>query len=218
MTKMYFEKGDVFKLSKIKAVVFDLGGVLLEPAVLQMITSLSNELGIERRQLVGFFKEHEEDRLRGNVSEILIFEKAENKFDIKIEYKTMLWLKTYQKYFKMRAEMFEVVSFLIRRKCKVGLLSNIDKATAEYIRYNMPLLFDEVVFSCNTGFIKPERQIYEMVLNKLQIFSEHVIMIDDRIENIEGAEAIGMQGILYTNFIQFKNDLEKYLEITLSSE
>jgi len=40
MTKMYFEKGDVFKLSKIKAVVFDLGGVLLEPAVMQMITSL----------------------------------------------------------------------------------------------------------------------------------------------------------------------------------
>ncbi|KKQ94847.1 MAG: HAD-superfamily hydrolase, subfamily IA, variant 3 [candidate division CPR2 bacterium GW2011_GWC1_39_9] len=205
-------------MPKIKAVVFDLGGVLVDHTVSGVLSIFTEMFSLNKAELVKFFKEKEDYQMRGIINDIDILEAAETHFGITIDSKRHIWPMIYDQVFRMRLNMFKLLEELMAQDYSLGLLSNIDVAAVKYLRHNMPLAFDELVFSCDVGSVKPERQIYEMMLCKLQVFPEHAVMIDDRIENIEGAEAIGMQGILYTDFVQLKNDLENHLEITLSSE
>ena len=58
---------------------------------------------------------------------------------------------------------------------------------------------------------KPDPEIYKYTLEKLDILPEESVFIDDLEENIKGAEAVGIRGIIFKNFEQCKLDLENIL-------
>ncbi len=55
---------------------------------------------------------------------------------------------------------------------------------------------ENIVISGTVGAIKPQAAIYEHFLQKQSLRPETCILIDDQLENIQRAEAIGMTGIL----------------------
>ncbi len=55
---------------------------------------------------------------------------------------------------------------------------------------------DWTFVSCHMGFRKPAREAYEFVVDTLDVAAEDCIFIDDRPDNVKGAEAIGMRGVL----------------------
>jgi len=68
-------------------------------------------------------------------------------------------------------------------------------------------MFDVLVFSCKEGFRKPEKEIYEITLNRLNTQPGETLFIDDRIENIRGAESLGIQTILFKDDEQLREKL-----------
>jgi FMN phosphatase YigB (HAD superfamily) len=56
--------------------------------------------------------------------------------------------------------------------------------------------FDVVVDSCEVGLRKPEAAIYRLVAERLAVDVERCLMLDDFVENVDGARAVGMQAIL----------------------
>lgn len=75
----------------------------------------------------------------------------------------------------------------------------------------MPYM-DGAVISYQIQMIKPDQEIYEYILNKYGLLPEESVFIDDRPENVEGAKAVGMSGILFENFEQASGELEKMLK------
>lgn len=75
----------------------------------------------------------------------------------------------------------------------------------------MPYM-DGAVISYEIQMIKPDREIYEYLLNKYDLIPEESVFIDDRPENVEGAKLTGMHGIQFENFEQASGELEKMLE------
>ena len=59
-------------------------------------------------------------------------------------------------------------------------------------------LFDVVVLSSDVGMVKPQPEIYQLVAKQLGVSSEECLMIDDLAVNIDGAEAVGMKGVVFT--------------------
>ena len=83
---------------------------------------------------------------------------------------------------------------------KVFYLSNY----FEYLIHTAPwaLEFTEYmdggVFSCHYHKCKPEAEIYNILCSKYSLDHSECIFIDDRADNVQGAEAVGMKGIHYT--------------------
>ncbi|MCR5823616.1 MAG: HAD family phosphatase [Lachnospiraceae bacterium] len=95
---------------------------------------------------------------------------------------------------------------------KVYILSNYGKTAFEACQKNrlkfLPLV-DGKVISYELKIVKPEKEIYETLLKKYDLKADECVFFDDRAVNIEGAEKVGIHGILFRSLDQAKADLEK---------
>lgn len=78
------------------------------------------------------------------------------------------------------------------------LLSNISREFATNA-HELPILqgFHGMVMSGPLGIVKPERGIYEHLLQKYDLDPATCVFVDDRAINIEGARAAGIAGYLF---------------------
>ncbi|MFT3984297.1 MAG: HAD family phosphatase [Lachnospiraceae bacterium] len=56
---------------------------------------------------------------------------------------------------------------------------------------------DGAVISYREKLIKPDREIYELLLDRYELIPEECVFLDDKQENIDGAKRAGMQGIVF---------------------
>lgn len=98
----------------------------------------------------------------------------------------------------------------LRDRYKVGLLSNAPKGFLRALlhEHDLEKHFHEIVISSEVGFIKPEADIFRHMLAKLEVRAEDALFIDDSQKNIDGAQAVGITGILFTGASTLKKDLE----------
>ena len=76
--------------------------------------------------------------------------------------------------------------------------------------YKLEKYFDSKVISSLHNVIKPEKEIYQISLNKLKIKSEEALFFDDRQRNVDGGEKVGIKSFLFTTNEKFKKDLLDY--------
>jgi FMN phosphatase YigB (HAD superfamily) len=96
---------------------------------------------------------------------------------------------------------FELLKKL-RSKYKIFALSNINdlhiSAIDAYVKDKfsapgMSSYFDHAYYSHDMGHRKPEPEIYQMVLDREKLDPARTLFIDDKLENIEAAKALGIQ-------------------------
>ncbi len=97
----------------------------------------------------------------------------------------------------------------LKPKYKLILLSNTDVVRFSYIKRKFPelMIFDGYVLSFDYGLMKPDPHVYYAALELACSKPERAVFIDDIQENIDGAERVGIKGLLFTPEI----DLEKAL-------
>jgi putative hydrolase of the HAD superfamily len=84
-------------------------------------------------------------------------------------------------------------------KCMLGALNNEARETNEYRMKTFGLrnYFKVALSSCYLGLRKPDAAIYQTALDLLGRPAERIMMIDDRIENVDAAVKAGMKGVLF---------------------
>lgn len=81
----------------------------------------------------------------------------------------------------------------------VALLSNDSLELKDKLRrLEIDALFDPLIISAEIGVMKPHPAAYQAVLDQLKRSAEEAVFIDDRLVNVQGAEAVGIRGIHYT--------------------
>jgi 2-haloacid dehalogenase len=58
--------------------------------------------------------------------------------------------------------------------------------------------FRDIVVSGDERLVKPDPAIYRLALNRFGLEPGQAVFVDDRQENVDGAEAVGMIGVLFT--------------------
>ncbi len=101
----------------------------------------------------------------------------------------------------------------LRKSYKTGMLTNIGKGgLSTLFQYGfLEQYFDVVVTSSDIGFAKPEARAYEITAEKLGVRLDECVFVDDRQPYVEGAGRVGMKAILYKDFENFKQELQKIL-------
>ncbi len=74
------------------------------------------------------------------------------------------------------------------------LATNQNPYRAEYMSAALKLdeRFDQVFYSCQVGFAKPDEQYFESVVTSLNIPPHQILFIDDSMANIEAARGLGI--------------------------
>ena len=103
-----------------------------------------------------------------------------------------------------------------------ALISNLASPyKPSFFELGLDQFFDEVVFSCDCGYAKPQEEIYRLALQQLDLSPEQTVMVGDSYEcDVVGPEAIGIKALhlvrnglksTATNSISTLHDLVKYI-------
>lgn len=68
-------------------------------------------------------------------------------------------------------------------------------------------LLEDIVISADVHLLKPGPEIYRLLMDKHGLLPEECVFTDDHIENITGAAAVGIHGILFKSKNQLERDL-----------
>lgn len=68
-------------------------------------------------------------------------------------------------------------------------------------------LFDDILVSGEVRLVKPDPAIYAMALDRFGVAAGEAIFIDDRADNVDAAEAVGIAGHLFTGAASLRADL-----------
>lgn len=84
---------------------------------------------------------------------------------------------------------------------RTGLLSNFTDSARRVWTEVYPFIqyFDGVVISAEVGLMKPDPKIYHLAVESVGVPAPEALFVDDFIENIEGAKAVGMQALHFTD-------------------
>jgi putative hydrolase of the HAD superfamily len=95
----------------------------------------------------------------------------------------------------------------------VAVISNTIDLHVNWLDENVPQLaeFDLVMMSNEVQLAKPDPAIYELALELLALPPESAMMVDDRFENIVGAQAVGLSGIVHADWTVTRAQLEAWL-------
>ncbi|HXF84880.1 MAG TPA: HAD family phosphatase [Anaerolineales bacterium] len=185
----------------IRAVFFDLGGVIVRTEFQAPRQHLAERLGMDYEDIerIVFGGGVNSSAARASLGQITEEEHWRN---------VMKALKQpADAYERIRDEFFAgdfidhtLLNFLrsIKPKYKTGLISNAWSGLREYIvREKFDDAFDAMIISAEVGVVKPSAEIYQIALDQLAVRPNEAVFVDDFIENIEGCEKIGMRGILF---------------------
>lgn len=112
------------------------------------------------------------------------------------------------------SEVDESMVDFVRETTEAGrpaaLLSNIPEELAVHYEKNHSWLARLGVraFSCRIGHVKPEADAYRWCLETLRVSEpERVLFVDDRLDNVRAAEAVGMRGHHFTTTEALRDEL-----------
>ncbi len=111
----------------------------------------------------------------------------------------------------------ELGSFIaaLRPRYRTALLSNAwEGARKVFIdQFHLDQIMDEIFVSAELGMAKPNPEIFQAVIQRLDVHPNEIIFIDDFAPNIAGAEALGIQAIQFSSSTEVINRLKERLEL-----
>jgi epoxide hydrolase-like predicted phosphatase len=201
------------KMVKIKAIIFDIGGVLSpKEGKVEPYSFIAKKYGITKEDLERVFYTYFEDyHFNKKLSQYKFWKKTlqelnKNVSDEEIEETIELFNKN-----MITSPSKKMINLLksLSEKYYLLLLSNsvrdMDKQifSSSYIRY-----FDRMGLSHFNSKKKPLPESYLDIIKGLDLLPEECLFIDDKKINIEGAEKVGMRGIVYTSLSQLIDELK----------
>lgn len=94
----------------------------------------------------------------------------------------------------------------------LAMLSNAPDELAEAI-IGLPVAahFGHLIFSCQLKSAKPDPECYAKALARMEARADQVIFVDDRIENVAAAAALGLHSVQFTGASRARADIAERL-------
>lgn len=197
----------------IRAVIWDIGGVLVRTEDYEPRRRQAERLGLTREELetLVFGSEMGQKAQWGSVSAQELLEYACRVVHLPAEDAA----KFEQEFFAGDRLDLELVDYIrsLQSRYRTGIISNAWDDVREMIvnRWKIADAFDQVILSAEVKICKPDPRIFQLALQRLEVAPEEAVFIDDFPRNIEGAQAVGMHAIRFLSTEQVRADLDAFL-------
>jgi len=194
----------------IKALIFDVGGVLIEPNERDIAMHIAARLGVGRKKVLSSTQGKMEDRiLTGAISASTFWRRVCRRVGARYDPTiTRTWLREYRA--PLKPGMRKLVLSLAKRYV-VAAITDVSRERERYHeRRHLYAPFRFVTYSCAVGVRKPHKKIYLLTLRRLRVPPKECLFIDDKPENVRGARSVQMHAIRFRNIRQLRRDLKKY--------
>jgi putative hydrolase of the HAD superfamily len=192
----------------IKAVLFDLGGVVVDFSNEKHYAYLSRISGKPVHKIRKMIEDKELVMLEKDTTDIRSFERYVAK-KLEIQVKRVEWYEVYKRSARINLDVEGLLERL-HNEYITGFISNIDKTRYVYTRKILNLdAFDYRFASCFIGYRKPDPRIYRFALKKISIKPEEAVFIDNMLENVVSARKIGIKAVHFINRRLLDRELAK---------
>ena len=181
----------------IKALIFDVGGVLLRTEDLAPRQKWAERLGLGPWELAEavFNCPASAAATLGQASEVAIWAAAQERFNL-----TAGQLAEFRHDFFAGDRLDETLLAWIaarRGPYRTGILSNAWGSAREFLTRQPAITaaFDILVISAEEGLRKPQPEIYERALERLGVAAAEAVFVDDLPENVAAAWQAGLTAI-----------------------
>lgn len=105
--------------------------------------------------------------------------------------------------------MLAWVAALQHAGMSTAILSNMVPDVLRYMRQEFAWLrhFTQLTWSCELGIVKPDPAIYHFTCEKLRVRPDEALFLDDKPENVRGAEQAGLMALRFSTVEQLRADL-----------
>ena len=195
----------------IKAVIFDWGGVLIENPTEGILQYCREVLGIGAGCMLAAYRKLIPYLQEGKITEEEFWKGVRRRTGAKGELPASLWFEAFEQSYVEKADVFAVTLELHASGCRTGILSNTEKPTKPLMDREPYRIFDPIVLSWEVGASKPQRRIFEVLIETLALPPSEILLIDDVEANIRAARELGLRGHVFTNAQTLRRDLEPFL-------
>jgi glucose-1-phosphatase len=201
--------------SSVRAILFDIGGVLIRTEDPSIRLRLAQRWGLDRAGLdqVVFGSPAAQAVERGEAQESAVWESARQALNLRPEdmdaFQAAFWAGD-----RLDRSLIHLLGKLHARY-RTGLLTNSwlrDPLSMFTSRFQMPReeirsVLDVVVSSAQIGVQKPDARIFTYACEQLGTAPQETVFVDDFPQNIQAARALGMLGVLFESPTQARRDL-----------
>jgi len=198
----------------IKAVIFDLGGVILRTVDQGPRQALAARLGVSPHDLYHEVFSSDSARLAtlGKISTADHWETISKPLHLTAEELPGAVQQFWDGDRLDRSLLASIRS--LRRQYRTGLLSNAFDNLRGLMEneWKIANAFDELIISAEVGLMKPDHRIYLLALERLHVIPGEAIFVDDVGENVDAARWVGLRGVQFRTRSQALRELHSILE------
>ena len=190
----------------IKNIIFDIGGVMFDDST-QNISNILNEDATELCKKV--YGESFMDCVLGNRDVFDYIETFKNDNDYK-KIKYILSKDNLHISYPLMKLNYNYISKLKDKGYNLYILSNISKEFYEYVNATIDInkTFDGGVYSYQENLVKPDRRIFELIINRYNLNKEETMFFDDKQKNIDAASDYGIKSVLFRTIEDIENNIK----------
>ena len=199
----------------VRAVYFDIGGVLLRTEDPLPRREWERRLGLEAGRLAKLVFENPTAQRStiGGAAESEVWQEVGRSLNLSPQHLNELR----EDFFAGDRWDTDLLALIrgLRPEIRTGVISNTWLGARDVMaRWINPATFDTVVFSAEEKYRKPEEKIYRIALGRLGLAPEEAMFFDDFPENVEAARRIGIQASVFPGSQPTIEMLRKLLPVT----
>lgn len=195
---------------EIKAVIFDLGNVLLNFNAKKSAKAFAKACKVPFNTVWEhfFISPTEKAYTRGEITSREFYKHSVQALKVPVTYKVF---SDYWNDIFWENEGMDDVLKKLKKNYPLYLISNTNKLHFDYIKKNFKILrhFKKTFPSHEVGHRKPSAKIYETVLKTVKLKPEETVFVDDIEKFVVGAQDCGMHAIQFKTPLQLVRDLRK---------
>ena len=201
----------------IKAIVFDIGGVLEITPETSVVRTWLERLNLKRGELSQRLEATGKDGALGTCTEAEWWDGVREITGIDdatlAEFRADFW----KEYLGTHNVELDTYFRSLRPKYKTAILSNsfVGAREKEHAAYGFEDACDFIIYSHEVGMQKPDPRVYLLTCERLGVQPSEVIFLDDHKEAVDPAIELGIHGVVFENTAQAVADIEACIQTNL---